>query len=534
MEHHEVIVIGAGLTGIAQLYKLKENGFDTLVLEAGEDLGGTWYFNRYPGCRFDSESYSYGYSFSKELLQEWDWTEHFSPQPENLRYLNYVADKFDLRPHMRFDSKVQAATWNEEDRTWTVRLVGGEEFSCRWLLTAIGILSAAVLPRVQGLERFQGPSCHTYNWPKEGLDLAGKRVAVLGTGATAVQLIPKIGEVAGELYVFQRRPNWCTPLHNGLISSEEMADIKARYDEIFEQCSKTAGGFIHGTDPRKMFEVPEEERYSFFEDLYASPGFRIWLGNFRDVLMDEKANEEFSAFLADKIRARVSDPVVAEKLIPNDHGFGMRRVPQETNYYETYNLPSVHLVDLNETPIETVTETGIRTTDRDIELDVIIYATGFDGVTGAFDRITFTGVGGQTLKDKWEEAGPVSHLGVATEGFPNLLMLTGPQSGSGNTNFGRGVEDAVFWASDLLIYLREHGHTRIENTVEAEQAWNDHVRDMYDMLLLRNTKSWFTGYNSNIEGRDTIRYVTYNGGAPRYRKRIAECAANGYSGFVLS
>ncbi len=533
MEHHEVIVIGAGLTGIAQLYKLKQNDFDALVLEAGEDLGGTWYFNRYPGCRFDSESYTYGYSFSQELLQEWDWTEHFSPQPENLRYLNFVADKFDLRRDMRFGAKVQAATWNEQSRTWTVRLTDGEEFSCRWLLTAIGILSAAVMPRIEGVERFQGPWFHTYNWPKEPIDLTGKRVAVVGTGATAVQLIPVIAEVVSELHIFQRRPNWCTPLHNDTISASEMAEIKANYDDIFQRCNTTAGGFIHGADPRMTFDVPEQDRYAFFEDLYNSPGFRIWLGNFRDVLLDERANEEFSTFLADKIRARVHDPVLAEKLIPNDHGFGMRRVPQETRYYEAYNRDNVHLIDLNETPIESVTETGIRTSAGDIDVDVIVYATGFDAVTGAFERIDFTGVDGRKLKDKWQ-AGPITQLGATTEGFPNLLMLTGPQSGSGNTNFGRGVEDAVFWTTDLLLHLREQGLTRIENTVEAEQTWNDHVRTMYEMLLLSKTKSWFTGYNSNIEGRDTIRYVAYNGGAPRYRRRLATCVTNGYEGFVLS
>ena len=533
MEHHEVIVIGAGLTGIAQLYKLKEAGFDTLVLEAGGDLGGTWYFNRYPGCRFDSESYSYGYSFSSELLQEWDWTEHFSPQPENLRYLNYVADKFDLRPHMRFDCRVRACTWNEDERTWTVGLTDGREFSCRWLLTAIGILSAAVMPRIAGLDRFQGPSFHTYNWPQEGVDIDGKRVAVVGTGATGVQLIGAIAPRVAELYVFQRRPNWCAPLFNAPITPEEMAKIKASYDEIFERCSQTAGGFIHGTDPRRTADVPEEERYRFYEEIYNSPGFRVWLGNFRDVLMDETANAEFTAFLADKIRARVKDPVVAEKLIPKDHGFGTRRVPMETNYFEAYNRDNVHLIDINDTPIETVTETGLRTTEQDFEVDLIVYATGFDGVTGAFDRIEFRGVGGELLKDKWAE-GPITQLGVMTHGFPNLFMLAGPQSGSGNTNFGRGVEDAVFWNTDLLEYLRANGITRMENTVEAEQAWNEHVKAMYDMLLLRTAQSWFTGYNSNIDGHDKLRLVTYNGGQPRYRKRLAECAANGYSGFELS
>ena len=316
-----------------------------------------------------------------------------------------------------------------------------------------------------------------------------------------MQLIAAIAPVVDELVVFQRRPNWCAPLHNAPITDDEMASIKARYDEIFEQCSKTAGGFIHGMDPRLTTEVPEEERYAFYDELYAAPGFRIWLGNFRDVLMDETANAEFTEYMADKIRSRVHDPAVAEKLIPKDHGFGSRRVPMETRYYEAYNLPHVHLVDINDTPIECVTETGIRTSERDYDVDLIVYATGFDAVTGAFDRIEFIGVDGVTLKEKWAHE-PVSHFGLMTHGFPNLFMLAGPQSGSGNTNFGRGVEDAVFWMSDLLAYLRDHGTTRMENTVEAEQAWQEHVRAMYDMLLLRNTKSWFTGYNSNVPGHE--------------------------------
>ncbi len=533
MEEHDVIIIGAGLTGIYQLHKARELGLDAVVLEAAHGLGGTWFHNRYPGCRFDSESYTYGYSFSKDLLQEWDWTEHFSPQPENLRYLNYVADRFDLRPHMRFDCRVQSARWDEDSRTWTVQLEDGEEMSCRFLLTAIGILSAAVMPRIDGIERFKGPWFHTYNWPHEPVELAGKKVAVIGTGATAVQLIAAIAGTVEQLYVFQRRPNWCAPLRNAEISPEEMAEIKGRYDEILERCSKTAGGFIHGPDPRKTFEVPDAERIAFYEELYASPGFGVWLGNFRDMLLDERANEEFTAFMADKIRERVNDPVLAEKLIPKDHGFGTRRVPMETNYYEAYNRDDVHLVDLNETPIECVTEAGIRTSERDYDVDLIVYATGFDAVTGAFDRVDFIGVDDQKLREKWAR-GPVTYFGAMTNGFPNLIMLTGPQSGSGFTNFGRGVEDCVYWTTDLLVHLRERGLTRIENTVEAEEAWIVHVRELYDMLLVSKTKSWFTGFNSNIEGRDSIRYVAYNGGAPRYRKKLAECAANGYEGFVLS
>ncbi|MBT6274791.1 MAG: NAD(P)/FAD-dependent oxidoreductase, partial [Chromatiales bacterium] len=324
VQHHENIIIGAGLTGIYQLYRLLELDMDAIVLEGADDLGGTWYHNRYPGCRFDSESYTYGYSFSEELLDEWSWSEHFAAQPETLGYLNHVADKFDLRRHMHFNCWVRSAVYDEDANTWVVTLNDARTFSCRFLLTAIGVLSAPVMPRIDGIDRFRGASFHTYHWPREPVELEGKRVAIIGTGATAVQLIPEVAKQASDLFIFQRRPNWCAPLHNAKISDAEMADIRTRYDEIFAQCHKSAGGFIHIHDRRKLFEVPQDERRAFFEELYASSGFRIWLGNFRDVLMDEAANAEFTEFVAEKIRERVDDPGLADKLIPKDHGFGNR------------------------------------------------------------------------------------------------------------------------------------------------------------------------------------------------------------------
>ncbi|MDA3040982.1 MAG: NAD(P)/FAD-dependent oxidoreductase, partial [Actinomycetota bacterium] len=515
------------------LYRAVEMGLNTTVLEAADGLGGTWYHNRYPGCRFDSESYTYGYSFSDELLDEWDWSEHFSSQPENLRYLNHVADKFDLRRHMQFGAKARGARFDEASSAWTVELHDGRTIRSRFVVTAVGILSRPTMPRLEGIDRFEGPWFHTYQWPHEGIDLTGKRVAVIGTGATAVQLIPRVAETAGELFVFQRHPNWCAPLHNRPITPEEMADIRARYDEIFALCAKTPGGFIHRADRRNLGEVAEAERYAFFEELYASSGFRIWQGNFRDVLLVEEANEEFTAFVAGKIRDRVNDPALAEKLVPKDHGFGTRRVPMETGYYEAYNQPNVHLVDLNETPITSITETGVQTSDTTYEVDVIVYATGFDAVTGAFDAIEFVGVGGQTLKEKWAK-GPVTYLGIQTAGFPNLLMVAGPQAGSGFTNFGRGIEEAVDWLTTLLEHLRAEGVSRIDTTEEAEREWVQHVRDLYDMVLLGKVKSWFTGYNSNLDDRDEMRPVAYNGGAPRIRMRLAEVAEQGYDGFVLT
>jgi len=528
----EFIIVGAGLCGLYQLHKLLQLGADVTVLERGDDVGGTWYWNRYPGCRFDSESYTYGYSFSRELLAEWDWTEHFSPQPENLRYVNHVVDKFKLRPHIQFGCELKRTVWNEEGHFWTLELAGGRTLTCRFLLTAIGLLSAPTLPRLQGMDSFRGPSFHTYHWPKEPVDLAGKRVAVIGTGATGVQLIGAIADTVGELTVFQRRPNWCAPLHNAPISAAEMASIRARYEEIFARCAATPGGFIHGPDRRRVADVPREERLAFWERLYATPGFAIWLGNFRDVLMDETANAEFSAFVADKIRARVKDPVLAEKLIPKDHGFGVQRVPMESGYYEAYNRDNVHLVSIGETPIECITPTGIRTSERHHELDLIVYATGFDAVTGSFDQIEFVGTGGRRLAEAWRD-GPLTYLGLQTAGFPNLFMLAGPQSASLSTNFPRGIESVVDWASMLFAHARQNGIARIEPTPEAQASWNEHVREMYQGLLLRNARSWFTGYNSNVEGRDKIRHLIYNGGAPRYRQRLVEVAQMGCEGFRL-
>ncbi|MEK7687275.1 MAG: NAD(P)/FAD-dependent oxidoreductase, partial [Pseudomonadota bacterium] len=432
---YDAIIIGAGISGLYQLYRLRELGMRVRVLEAGTGVGGTWYWNRYPGARFDSESYSYGYSFSQELLDEWHWTEHFSPQPETLRYLNFVADKFDLRRDIQFKSRVSAAHYGDETRSWDVTLEDGSHFTSRFLITAIGPLSAPTMPRIPGVESFKGQSCHTARWPHEPVSFEGKRVAVIGTGATGVQTIQEVAKTAGHLTVFQRTPNWCAPLHNGKIGEEEMREIRAGYPEMFKRCQETFACFLHTPDPRGTFEVTPEEREAFWEKLYGDKGFGIWQGNFRDMLVDRKANALISDFVARKIRQRVKDQAVAEKLIPKNHGFGTRRVPLETKYYEVYNQPNVTLIDINETPIERITPTGIKTGGiktggiktggAEYEFDIIIYATGFDAITGSFDRIDIRGAGGLKLKDKWQ-GGPKTYLGVQVEGFPNMMMLMGP------------------------------------------------------------------------------------------------------------
>ncbi len=527
--HYEVIVVGAGVAGIYQIKRLVDLGIDATVLESGADLGGTWYWNRYPGCRFDSESYTYGYSFSRELLDEWHWKERFSGQPENLRYLNYVADKFDLRKHMQFDCKVHAMRFDETRDLWRVTIADGRTLTCRFVVLAIGLLSAPTKPRLDGIDSFKGRSFHTYYWPHEPVDLAGKKVAVIGTGATGIQLIGEIADKVGELTVFQRRPNWSAPLNNSAISEEEMADIRARYDEIFAACKLTPGSFLHGPQKSGFYEVTREERLALWDKLYDEPGFGIWLANFREIFMDEAANAELSAYIADRMRRRIRDPRVAEKLIPRDHGFGVQRLPLETKYLEAYNRDNVHLVDLSETPLVRVIETGLRTTARDYAFDVIVYATGFDAITGAYDLIDISGIGGERLGEKWKHA-PSTFLGMLVHGYPNLLMPTGPQSASASTNFPRGIENGVDWCTDLMQHMWDRGYTRAEVTLEAQERWTAHVIKMYEIMLMRKAKGWFTGYNSNVAGHEegTVRYFVYNGGTPKFVGIINEVAAKNY------
>jgi cation diffusion facilitator CzcD-associated flavoprotein CzcO len=526
----DAIIIGAGMSGMYQLYRLRELGMRVRVFEAGTGVGGTWYWNRYPGARFDSESYSYGYSFSKELLAEWNWSEHFAGQPETLRYLNHVADKFSLRDDIEFRCRVSSATWEENTRSWSVVLEDGRHFRARFLITAIGPLSAPIMPRIDGVDSFGGKSFHTARWPHEMVDFTGQRVAVIGTGATGVQTIQTIAGSVGSLTVFQRTPNWCAPLHNGKIDAAMQEKIKAGYPEMFRRCQETFACFIHTPDPRGTFEVSDEEREAFFEKLYGEPGFGIWQGNFRDIVIDRKANATVSDFVARKIRGRVRDQSVAEKLIPKNHGFGTRRVPLETRYYEVYNLPNVELVDLTQTPIERITPEGLKTSDREYEFDIIIYATGFDAITGSFDRIDISGVDGARLKDPWKR-GPETYLGVMVDGFPNMTMLMGPHTALGN--IPRSIEYNVDWVTGLLRYARENDLTRLEATANGVTEWTDHVRALGVGLLSNEVNSWMTGYNSNIEGKQTRIVARYSGSAPAYRARCDEVAASGYRELAL-
>ena len=525
VEQFDAIIIGAGVTGLYQLYCLRQLGLSVRVYEAGGGVGGTWYWNRYPGARFDSESYTYGYAFSEELLQEWDWKEHYSGQPENERYLNYVADKFDLRRNIQLHARVASAVYDERAHCWQIHTEEGHRARAPFVIAAVGVLSAHYVPDFAGLESFKGAWCHTGRWPKEGLDVTGKRVGVIGTGATAVQLIPEIAKDVAHLTVFQRTANYCVPLRNSPIDPAWQREIKASYPDIFTKCRETPGAFMHVFDPRSALAVSPAERMAQYERLWAEPGFKKWLANFYDIMMPGEANEDYAAFVRQKIRERVTDPVVAEKLVPKDHPFGSKRLPCESGYYEVYNRDNVLLVDVREAPIERITPTGITTRDAEYALDVLIFATGYDAVTGSLTRIDIHGTGGQTLQEKFAE-GPRTYMGIQSAGFPNLFTMPGAGAG----NFTRGCEPLVEWVRDCIGSMRAKGLTRIEATPQAEEAWRAHVAEAGATLLRSKANSWFVG--ANIPGKARFLLGSPDS-APVMRAKRAEVAAQGYAGFRL-
>ena len=525
VEQFDAIVIGAGVTGLYQTYCLRNIGMSVRVFEDGDGVGGTWYWNRYPGARFDSESYTYGYSFSEELLEQWDWKELYSGQPENERYLNYVADKFDLKRHVRFNSRVVDCTFEEERNSWLVTIADGHQARAPFLITAVGLLSAHYIPDFEGLESYQGQWCHTGRWPKEGMDLAGKRVGVIGTGATAVQLITEIAKEVGHLTVFQRTPNFCAPLRNRPITDEMMREIRDNYPEIFRRCHETAGSFMHLFDPRSAMDVSEEERREQYERLWQEPGFAKWLSNFYDVMLPGEANEDYAEFVRNKIRERVHDPEVAEMLVPKDHMFGSKRLPCESGYYEVYNRDNVLLVDVRKAPIQRITPTGLRTADAEYELDVIIFATGYDAVTGSLNRINVRGIGGQLLTQKYAN-GPRTYLGIQSSGFPNMFTINSASVG----NFVRAAEPLVEWVTECIRYVRDSEYVRISPTLEAENDWVNHVNEEGSKILRSQANSWYVG--ANIPGKARA-LLTSPDTAPIMRAKRADVAANGYEGFLL-
>ncbi|WP_210490252.1 flavin-containing monooxygenase [Microvirga antarctica] len=528
-DNYDAVIIGAGAGGISALIHLRNLGLTCRLFEAGEGPGGAWYWNRYPGARFDSESYSYGFFFSPDLFREWNWSEHFSGQPETEAYFNYVVDRFDLRKDMQFATRVSAARFIEGENVWEVALADGTTCRARWLIAAVGPLTTPQLPRIAGIESYAGEAYHTARWPHHPVDFAGKRVGVIGTGASGVQVIQEVAKTARHLTVFQRTANYMAPLKNGPVTPEEQTGIQSRYDELKARVSSTYAWFLHSPDPRSIFDLSDDDRERFFEERYNARGMAIWQGNFRDILTDRAANDLISDFIRRKIRERVKDPQTAEKLVPKDHGFGTRRVPHETNYFEVYNQPNVTLVDLKATPFEVIAPDGIRTSEGFHELDMLIYATGFDAVTGAFEAIDIVGVDGRELRAEWRD-GPVTYLGLMTPGFPNFFMSAGPLSAQGN--IPRTCEYNAVWVAELVRYMNENGLTYIEPDPAAAEQWTAHARDVQSALLVDEVDSWFTGVNANREGRLERRVVQYRGGAYIYRERSEAAIANGFPEFI--
>lgn len=526
VDRYDVIVIGAGVTGLYALYRMRELGLSVRVFEEGAGVGGVWYWNRYPGCRFDTYSPTYSYSFSDEILQEWDWTETYSAQPENERYLNFVADKLDLRRDITFNATVAAATFDEADSCWLVELADGSRARGQFLITAAGRFSSRYVPEYPGLESFEGIWVHTGRWLREGVDLDGKRVAVIGTGATGVQVIPEVARVAGRLTVFQRTANYCVPIDNEPIDAETMREIKGGYDEIFRLCEESPVLELERPDPRSGAEVSREERWALYERMWKNHGVAPkFIPLFWDVMVPGPINEEYSEFVKGKIRERIKDPVLAERVVPKDHTFASKRPPGESGYYEVFERDNVDLVDLRENPIECITPTGIKTQDFEVPVDVIIFATGWDVLTGALLAIDIRGEGGLALKEKFAE-GLRSYLFIQCAEFPNLFLVNASVSGS----FVRSVEPTIDWLGETIRYVREHGHTSIVPRAEAEQTWTNHVVEAAGKILLGQASSALVG--ANIPGKPRVPLLPPES-EQSMRARRREETENGYPGFHL-
>jgi cation diffusion facilitator CzcD-associated flavoprotein CzcO len=526
----EVLVVGAGFAGLYQLYRLREDGFDVAGVEAGSSVGGTWYWNRYPGARCDVESMSYSYSWSPELGQEWEWSERYPAQPEICAYLDHVADRFDLRRMITFDNRVVAARFDEDTNRWRVETDAGVVFDARHIVMATGCLSIPKPPELAGVEAFEGELYMTSTWPDEPVDLAGKRVAVVGTGSSGIQTIPVVAQQAGQVTVFQRTPNFCLPAHNRGLTPDEILERKDTYAE-WHQRAREAGFGVPAEDPyRSALSVTQGERETCYQGAWDHGDLVEMLGSYNDLLTDEAANETAAEFIRERIRETVSDPATAEKLSPRTFPFATKRPCLGTDYYETFNRDNVELVDLRATPIVEVTAKGLRTSEAEFEFDVLILATGFDAMTGALLAVDFVGRGGRRLSDWWAD-GPRSYMGLSVSGFPNLFTITGPGTPSVLTNVVVAVEHDVEWIANCLGYLRERGIESIEAEPAAEEAWVAHVDEMVDGTLYPRANSWWIG--ANVPGKPR-RFMVYIGGLKMYRDKCAEIAAEGYTGFSLN
>jgi cation diffusion facilitator CzcD-associated flavoprotein CzcO len=526
----DAVVVGAGFSGLYMLHRLRDLGLSARVYEKAEDVGGTWYWNRYPGARCDCESHIYCYSFSDEILEEWEWSERYPEQLEILEYLQYTADKLDLRRDIQFETAVESAVFDESAGCWRVGTDDGETVSARFFISGVGCLSKPFLPDFDGLEDFAGEWYHTARWPHEPVDLAGKRVGVVGTGSSGIQVIPVVAERAGHLTVFQRTPNYAVPAQNRPLDPDEVEEIKANYDEIWEQARHSSLGMPFDNEYSSVDELSEEDVHEVLEERWQQGGFRF-TATFEELLLDEETNEAVSSFIREKIRERVDDPEVAETLIPTDHPYGAKRPPMDYNgYYETFNRDDVRLVDVSEAPIERLTADGIRTADAHYDLDTVIFATGFDAMTGALLEMDIRGRDGLALAEKWE-AGPRTYLGLMVHGFPNMFTITGPQSPSVLSNMPVSIEHHVDWVADCIAHMQSAGQRFIEPAEWAEREWVAHTNEVAGESLYSEADSWYRG--ANVPGKPRT-FTPYAGGVEVYQDYCAQVAESGYEGFELA
>lgn len=529
----DAVVIGAGFAGLYALHVLRDRlDLSVLAIDQAGGVGGVWYWNCYPGARCDIESYNYSYSFSDELQQDWQWSERFAGQPEILRYLEHVADRFDLRRDIRLGTRIESASWDDDRARWVVATDRGDRVSARYLISGAGNLSASKKPDLDGLDDFAGQVYSTARWPRGGVDFTGQRVGVIGTGSSGIQVIPHIATQAAHLTVFQRTANYATPVGNGPMDPEFTRLVKAEYADLRRRSRNGFAGLPYDQQAPSALAVSEDERFRVYQERWAQGGFRMFLDSYADLFYDENANETAAEFIRAKIRERVVDPVTAEVLSPRDHSYATKRPPLESGYYETFNRADVELVDLRACPVDRVIPAGIRTRGSqpaDHPLDAIVLALGFDGFTGPLLRMNIRGRDGLPLQRHWSQ-GPRTYLGLMTHGFPNLFTITGPQSPSQFSNHPLAVEDHVDWLADCIRHLREHGVARVEPSAEAEQRWCEHTDEVATGALLTHTDSWFMG--SNVPGKPRALLI-YLGGARAYRQICDDVAERGYQGLLF-
>lgn len=528
----DVAIVGAGFAGMYAIYRFREMGLSVQAYDVASDVGGTWWWNRYPGARCDIESVDYSYSFSPELDQEWTWTERYSTQPEILRYADHVAERFDLRRHVQFETRVDAARWDDDVQRWHVATDRGDELSARFLVMATGCLSTTKQPEVPGIDSFAGPVLHTGRWPHEPVDFSGKRVGVIGTGSSGIQSIPVIAEQAGHLTVFQRTPNYTSPAHNARLTAEDMAAVKATYPERRVAQRHSMGGTVYQNSPTftmSALEASEDERQRAYDAAWERGALFAFVAAFNDIVLDADANETAAEYVRRRIRDTVKDPEVAERLSPRNHPIGTKRPCLDDGYYDTFNRPNVTLVDLHADPIESITPTGIRTASGEHPLDMLVFATGFDAMTGPLLGPLITGRDGVTLREKWAD-GPITYLGLTVAGFPNMFTITGPGSPSVLTNMIVSIEQHIDWVAGLITHLDTEGLAVAEATDEAAAGWTRHVAEVADATLFPRANSWYMG--ANVPGKPRV-FLACLGGIESYAATCDRIAADGYAGFRL-